>query len=76
LFPDVYCFCNRTVTISAYGYLPLAAVSRGENWDYLVQPEGSSLRLRASAPPMDRHETGASVWLQIDPTRAARIPPP
>lgn len=48
----------------------------GENWDYVVQPEGSSVRLRASAPPMDMHETGASVWLQIDPTRAARIPPP
>jgi ABC-type Fe3+/spermidine/putrescine transport system ATPase subunit len=48
----------------------------GENWDYVVRPEGSSLRLRASAPPLDMHETGAKVWLQIDPDRAARIPPP
>jgi ABC-type Fe3+/spermidine/putrescine transport system ATPase subunit len=48
----------------------------GENWDYVVQPEGSSLRLRASAPPRDMHETGANVWLQIDPDRAARIPSP
>ena len=48
----------------------------GEAWDYLVQPEGSSLRLRAAAPPMDMHETGANVWLQIDPTRVARIPAP
>jgi ABC-type Fe3+/spermidine/putrescine transport system ATPase subunit len=48
----------------------------GEAWDYLVQPEGSALRLRAAASPMDMHETGASVWLQIDPTRVARIPPP
>jgi iron(III) transport system ATP-binding protein len=48
----------------------------GENWDYVVQPEGSSMRLRASAPPMERHETGAGVWLRIDPERAARIPPP
>lgn len=48
----------------------------GEAWDYLVQPDGSSLRLRAAAPPMDMHETGANVWLQIDPTRVARIPPP
>jgi ABC-type Fe3+/spermidine/putrescine transport system ATPase subunit len=48
----------------------------GEAWDYVVQPEGSNLRLRAAAPPMEMHETGAGVWLQIDPTRAARIPPP
>jgi hypothetical protein len=48
----------------------------GENWDYVVQPEGSSVRLRASAPPMDMHDTGAGVWLRIDPERAARIPPP
>ena len=48
----------------------------GENWDYVVQPEGSSLTLRASAPPTDMHDTGAQVWLQIDPARAARIPPP
>jgi ABC-type Fe3+/spermidine/putrescine transport system ATPase subunit len=47
----------------------------GENWDYVVQPEGSSLTMRASAPPTDMHETGARVWLQIDPARAARIPP-
>jgi iron(III) transport system ATP-binding protein len=48
----------------------------GENWDYVVRPEGSLLHLRASAPPMDMHETGANVWLQIDPARAAHIPPP
>jgi ABC-type Fe3+/spermidine/putrescine transport system ATPase subunit len=47
----------------------------GENWDYVVRPEGSSLSLRASAPPGDMHETGAVVWLRIDPARAARIPP-
>jgi iron(III) transport system ATP-binding protein len=48
----------------------------GEAWDYVVQPEGSTLRLRAAAPPMDMHENGANVWLQIDAARAARIPPP
>jgi ABC-type Fe3+/spermidine/putrescine transport system ATPase subunit len=48
----------------------------GEAWDYLVQPEGSQIRLRAAAPPTEMHATGAAVWLQIDAARAAVIPPP
>ena len=47
----------------------------GEYWDYLVTPEGGAA-LRVSTPPQDVHAVGDTVWLEIDPARAAPIPGP
>jgi ABC-type Fe3+/spermidine/putrescine transport system ATPase subunit len=46
----------------------------GEVWDYTVTPAGASGTLRASAPPTTMVETGAAVWLEIDPADVAYIP--
>jgi ABC-type Fe3+/spermidine/putrescine transport system ATPase subunit len=48
----------------------------GEYWDYLVAPPEGELRVRVSTPPTDMHDVGEQVWLEIDPARAAPIPPP
>ena len=45
----------------------------GEAWDYVVQPKGSGLRLRAAAPPLDAHDIGQTVWLSIDPAQVAVV---
>jgi iron(III) transport system ATP-binding protein len=48
----------------------------GEYWEYVVRPPNSDLRLRVSTPPTDMHDIGREVWMEIDPTRTASIPPP
>ena len=39
----------------------------GENWDYVVRPEGAQHSLRVSALPSDLHDVGARVFLEFDP---------
>ncbi len=48
----------------------------GEHWDYVVEPANSPLRLRVSTSPVERHEIGRAVWMEIDPGAIARVPPP
>ena len=48
----------------------------GEYWDYVVTPTDTDARLRVSTPPLERHDIGATIWLELDPTLAAPIPPP
>ncbi len=45
----------------------------GEAWDYVVQPKGTGLRLRAAAPPLETHDVGQTVWLRIDPRQVAVV---
>jgi iron(III) transport system ATP-binding protein len=45
----------------------------GEAWDYVLAPEGTGLRLRAAAPPLEAHDVGARVWLRIDPRQVAVV---
>jgi ABC-type Fe3+/spermidine/putrescine transport system ATPase subunit len=45
----------------------------GEAWDYVVQPNGTGLRLRAAAPPLAAHDVGRRVWLRIDPRQVAVV---
>jgi iron(III) transport system ATP-binding protein len=45
----------------------------GEAWDYVLTPEGTALRLRAAAPPLEAHDVGAQVWLRIDPRQVAVV---
>jgi iron(III) transport system ATP-binding protein len=45
----------------------------GEAWDYVLRPEGTGLRLRAAAPPLEAHAVGAQVWLRIDPAQVAVV---
>ncbi|WP_419898857.1 ABC transporter ATP-binding protein [Roseomonas sp. USHLN139] len=45
----------------------------GESWDYVVRPEASGLKLRVTAPPLQVHEVGESVWLEIDPQQIAVV---
>jgi iron(III) transport system ATP-binding protein len=45
----------------------------GEAWDYVVQPEGTGLKLRAAAPPLEAHDVGRKVWLLIDPRQVAVV---
>ncbi len=54
------------VTIAERTYL-------GEAWDYVLRPEGTTLRLRAAAPPLDAHDVGAQVWLRLDPRQVAVV---
>jgi ABC-type Fe3+/spermidine/putrescine transport system ATPase subunit len=48
----------------------------GEYWEYVVRPTNSDLRLRVSTPPNDVHAIDRDVWMEINPTRIAPIPPP
>ncbi len=45
----------------------------GEAWDYVVQLDGTGLRLRAAAPPLDAHAVGDRVWLRVDPRQVAVV---
>nr|WP_246514014.1 ABC transporter ATP-binding protein [Neoroseomonas soli] len=45
----------------------------GESWDYVVRPNGTNLKLRAAAAPLDAHEVGRKVWLVIDPRQVAVV---
>ena len=56
--------------------VPAAVVERaylGESWDYIVTPEGSSLKLRVTAPPVQIYQVGEPVWLEFDPRQMAVI---
>jgi iron(III) transport system ATP-binding protein len=46
----------------------------GEYWEYVVRPAESDLRLRVSTSPQMVYDTGDAVWLEIDPSRIARVP--
>jgi len=45
----------------------------GEAWDYVVQPLGTGLKLRAAAQPLEAHDVGRRVWLRIDPRQLAVV---
>jgi iron(III) transport system ATP-binding protein len=45
----------------------------GEYWDYQVLPLGAAKPLLVSAPPTQLFETGARVWLEIDPAAMVRV---
>lgn len=56
--------------------LPAVVAQRtylGESWDYVVRPTQSGLSLRVSAPPLQVHEVGEAVWLEIDPRQIALL---
>ncbi|MGE0416537.1 MAG: ABC transporter ATP-binding protein [Acetobacteraceae bacterium] len=49
----------------------------GEYWEYGIAPDGSDdTRLRVSTAPGVVHQVNEMVWLEIDPSRIARIPGP
>ena len=48
----------------------------GEYWEYVIRPDGSEQRIRVSTAPNVVHGVGDRVWLEIDPARIARVPPP
>ena len=63
-------------TGSGQPVVPAAVVERaylGEFWDYLVTPQGSTLKLRVTAPPVQVHEVGEPVWIEFDPRQMAAI---
>jgi iron(III) transport system ATP-binding protein len=45
----------------------------GENWDYVVAPQDGGPRLRVTAPPLQVHEVGETVWLEFDPRQMALV---
>jgi ABC-type Fe3+/spermidine/putrescine transport system ATPase subunit len=45
----------------------------GEVWDYVVQPEGSKLRLRVSTPPFQVFDVNEPIWLTLDPGQMALL---
>ncbi|MBI0434612.1 ABC transporter ATP-binding protein [Roseomonas sp. KE0001] len=45
----------------------------GESWDYVVRPRESGLSLRVTAPPLQVHEIGETVWLEFDPQQIAVV---
>jgi len=56
--------------------LPATVAQRtylGESWDYVVHPQQSGLQLRVTAPPLQVHEIGEAVWLEIDPQQIAVV---
>jgi len=46
----------------------------GETWDYVINPKGSNLKLRVSAPAVKVFEVNEPVWLAIPPSRIVPIP--
>jgi len=48
----------------------------GEYWEYVVCPANGDLRLRVSTAPNNVFQVNETVWLEIDPSRAARVPGP
>jgi iron(III) transport system ATP-binding protein len=48
----------------------------GEYWEYVVRPSTSGARIRVTTEPLTIHEVDDSVWLRLDPVRAARVPGP
>ena len=61
---------------TAPGALTARIVQRaylGDVWDYVVQPDGSGLKLRVSAPPVQVLEVGAAVALLLDPLQMAIV---
>ena len=69
---------HRGVPTSREGHPVLAATVAqrtylGESWDYVVRPAESELSLRVTAPPLQVHEVGESVWLEIDPRQIAVV---
>jgi iron(III) transport system ATP-binding protein len=45
----------------------------GETWDYVVRAAAGDLRLRASAPPLQIHEVGEAVWVELHPEQMATV---
>ena len=45
----------------------------GEHWEYGVSPKGSRVQLRVSALPIEVHDVGAPVWVELDPAQVAVI---
>ena len=48
----------------------------GEYWEYVVRPQHGAARIRVTTEPLTVHEVNESVWLRLDPTRAAHVPGP
>jgi ABC-type Fe3+/spermidine/putrescine transport system ATPase subunit len=48
----------------------------GEYWEYVVRAANSDMTLRVSTPPDDVYPVQRAVWMTIDPSRIAPIPPP
>ena len=45
----------------------------GEHWDYVFQPASGALRIKVATQPGEVFETGANVWLSIDPAQMVVI---
>ncbi len=67
---------NRPAGVDGRPVVPGTVAQRvflGETWDYVVQPQGSGLRLRVTAPPLQVHEVGDAVWIDFDPRQMALV---
>jgi iron(III) transport system ATP-binding protein len=67
------------LTGEAAWMLPGRVVERaflGEFWDYVVQPDGSDLRLRVAAPSREVHDLNAAVTIAIDPAALVKLDDP
>ncbi|MFI5400791.1 MAG: ABC transporter ATP-binding protein [SAR324 cluster bacterium] len=65
-------FAARPGTCRAPGRIVQRAYL-GEHWDYLVRLDGTEEPLRVTALPQQRFDTGAAVWLEIDPAHLVPI---
>jgi iron(III) transport system ATP-binding protein len=45
----------------------------GEFWDYVVVPVAGSIKLRVTAPPPERYQSGETAWLELDPAQMTPI---
>jgi iron(III) transport system ATP-binding protein len=45
----------------------------GEFWDYVVIPIAGSTKLRVTAPPSERYQSGETAWLELDPAQITPI---
>ncbi|MEZ5818593.1 MAG: ABC transporter ATP-binding protein [Hyphomicrobiaceae bacterium] len=45
----------------------------GDAWDYLVQPDGSGLRLRVAAAPAETFDVEEAMWLRLQPGQMAVV---
>jgi ABC-type Fe3+/spermidine/putrescine transport system ATPase subunit len=68
--------CGKPGDVNGRPVIPGVVAQRvflGETWDYVIQPEGSDMRLRVTAPPLQVHEVGDAVWMQLDPAQVAIV---
>lgn len=67
---------DRTKAREGHPTVPAVVEARsylGENWDYMVRPEGANEGLRVITLPSDLHDVGNKVFLEFNPSQMVAL---